>query len=437
MAPRFSLHKRNGKYYAQLHSAALSKYLTARCTGAVSRSDALLVVAEWMRDGWPTGRRRRPRPVDDAIATGTLLSQLRSMPLAPEDAGRVLDVLRDRSLVVGGAVKGGPGDELLSDFLTRFWDYDCSPYVREKLAHGQSIGRRRCYDATKAVRKHWLPALEDRLLAEVTPPDLRELGLSLRERGLSAKTINNVMEFGCVALRWAHAQGVIPGDPTASVRRFSGRAATRGVVTPEEAAAVFRVAWEDERARVGNLVAATCGLRGGEVVALQVRDVGTDRLVVRHSWSEADGLKTTKTGEERFVPLLPAVRESLLAIAADSPHSPGAEQFIFYDVRSERPMRVDTLVEGLKRALAKTGVAEPERKRRRIDVHAWRHYYAARMADVLGERTMKLTGHRTAAVFEIYSNHRTERQLREASVAAEKVFHDVVPDVPHHVKTAS
>jgi len=36
----------------------------------------------------------------------------------------------------GATPKGGPGSELFSDFLERFWTYDTSPYVREKIAHG-------------------------------------------------------------------------------------------------------------------------------------------------------------------------------------------------------------------------------------------------------------------------------------------------------------
>jgi integrase len=36
-------------------------------------------------------------------------------------------------------------------------------------------------------------------------------------------------------------------------------------------------------------------------------------LNVAHSWSAADGLKSPKNGEARRVPLLPDVREALLA----------------------------------------------------------------------------------------------------------------------------
>jgi hypothetical protein len=39
----------------------------ARSAGKTSRDEALLVVAEWLKYGVPSGRKRRPRPVDTAM----------------------------------------------------------------------------------------------------------------------------------------------------------------------------------------------------------------------------------------------------------------------------------------------------------------------------------------------------------------------------------
>jgi hypothetical protein len=198
---RFSLDRRKGTCHTQLWNEESSRYLTARSTGAATKNEAFSVVNEWLRTGWPTGRQAKPRPVADAITLDCILSQVRSAKLTPEDAGRILAVLKDRGLIEGGVVKAGPGGELLSAFLTRFWTYETSPYVREKLAHGQRIGRRRCYDATKHVRAHWLPAFKGRRHATITRADLRDFGVGLSEK-MAAKSVNNVVEVGSVALRW-------------------------------------------------------------------------------------------------------------------------------------------------------------------------------------------------------------------------------------------
>jgi hypothetical protein len=125
---RFSLHRRSGIYHAQFWSNDLGKYLPAHSTGSTNRNEATLVVAGWMRDGWPTGWTTKP-------------------------AG-----------------------ELFPDFLERFWTYDTSTYVTEKRAHGQRIGKRRCYDATSAVRAHGAPFFAGRRLetdAKKGPGSLR------------------------------------------------------------------------------------------------------------------------------------------------------------------------------------------------------------------------------------------------------------------------
>jgi integrase len=436
---RFSLHRRKGTYYAQLWNEETGHYLTARCTGATSKNDAYLVVNRWLTEGWPTGRQAEPRPVAEAITVDTILSQLRSAPLTAEDAGRILAVLKERELIEGGIVKAGPGGELFTAFLMRFWTYESSPYVRDKLAHGQRIGKRHCCEAAGHVRTHWAPCFEGRRLATIRRADLRDFGVRLSGT-LAAKSVNNIMQVGTVALRWAAENELIPADPTQGVRRFSGETKARGILTPDEAAALFCVAWSDPRARVGNLLAMTTGLRAGEVLALQVRDIGDDRIHVRHSWSERDGLKGTKTNTERTVPLLPAVREELLALVAANPHGAAEDRFLFYCVDPARPMRIETLLDGLRLALLRMSLTETELRdrakvretlaawrSRNIVFHSWRHFASTHMANEVGERAMAVTGHRTRSVFEAYAAHATEAQFEQVAAAAGRAFGNIVP----------
>jgi len=346
--------------------------------------------------------------------------------LTPAEAGRILGVLKERGFA-DGVVKAGPGSELFGDFLTRFWTFDESPYVREKLAHGQRIGRRYCNDALGHVRRRWAPFFNGRNLMEISRSDIKDFAMSLAESGLSAKSINNMMEAGSVALRWAHENELIPNDPTAGFRRFSGEPRRRGVLKPEEARLLFRVTWDDERSRVGNLVAMTTGLRAGEVLALRVQDIAVDRLYIRHSWSNEDGLKSTKTNEERTVPLLPGVRSALLTLAASSPWGGARDDFVFYGLLRRRPMDFHFLIGGLRQALAAIGINEEERRRRNIVYHSWRHYFAARMADRIDARKVQLaTGHKTATVFQAYADHRLESDLTEVAGAMAEVFGNIV-----------
>ena len=102
--------------------------------------------------------------------------------------------------------------------------------------------------------------------------------------------------------------------------KFSGPVRSRGILQEKEVKALFEVVWKEERAKIASLLSMSTGLRAGEVLALKLEDVGTDRLYIRHSWSWSDGLKCTKTGKVRVVPLLPAIRAALLKLLDSNPH---------------------------------------------------------------------------------------------------------------------
>jgi integrase len=184
-------------------------------------------------------------------------------------------------------------------------------------------------------------------------------------------------------------------------------------------------------------VAATTGLRLGEIRALCAEDIDELILHVRHAWTEKDGLKTTKTGESRRVPLLPSIKTELLSLLAESPHGP--EGYIFWDVEdASRPCSYSALAYNLRKMLVRLRVGanstEDERRKveeywdmRAVTFHSWRHYYSARMADKLEARTIMLaTGHRTQAVFDAYAEHALESDMARLAATTADVFSSIL-----------
>ena len=441
---RFSLYRRGRIWYAQFYNPSIKRYADAKSTGESVRSAAVSVVERWDREGIP--EYTRPRPVIDTLSVDTILQTIRQTDLTSRDAERVVAALKARDLVEYAVMRGGPGAEGFVQFLQRFWNYDESPYVREKLLHHQRIGRRHCYDQTINVRTYWKPFFGERQVGEIRKADLKDLSFWLeREKGLQSKTINNVLAAGTVALRWAAENEYISTNPAEGFMKFSGASQKRGILTEDEVRGLFASSWPHERAYVGNLLAMSTGLRSGEVLAVQVRDIEEDRLRVRHSWSDQDKLKGTKTGEERAVPLLPEVRTAMVELARKSPHGIGPTAFVFWSTeRSDRPMDAHPLLEEMKAALVRLKLSEEELKEpqkvqeaadywksRHVVFHSWRHYYAARMADRLESRKVMLaTGHANEAVFRAYADHGTEEVFREVRTAAAEVFGKLIPFPP-------
>jgi integrase len=415
------LHTRNGVFYAELVNPEGRK-LAARSTGQTTEDEALLVVAGWLKNGVPTGRKRKPRPAEEAMGLQGILRAIRKVDLDEDDAARIVDALKGRGLI-GDPAATAKGAAFFPQFLETFWDYAASPYVREKLAHGHSIGRRHCYECTNRVHQHYFPAFDGRPLYSITRRDLKAFSLSLKERGLSASSINKILVCGSTALVWAFREGLIAQDPTVGLVRFSGEAKKRGILTPGEAGEVFSVPWKDKRSYAGNLLGITTGLRSGEVLAVRKSDIGSWLLSVRHSWSFMDGLKSPKNGEERKVPLYPEVRAALMELLAENPHR-AADPFVFYGLLEDKPMDNKLLLEGLKDACARAGI---DAAARGIVFHSHRHYYAARMADrMTAEQISRVTGHKSRAVYEEYADHVINENLEEVSAVGAEVFKNVL-----------
>jgi len=419
------MQRRGDVFYARLVNQGTGRIMTARSTGERDRDAALIVVSGWLRDGLPTkgGERRR---VEAAMDLDGLLRGIRKADLDGGGAMEIVKALRDRGLIEIGAVPAGKGSLDFPGFLADFFDYDSSPYVRDRLAHGHGIGRRYCLESLKTIRLYWEPAFRGRTLAGITRADLKAFSLSL-PADRSASYRNSILNAGLIPLGWAHGEGMIPSDVARGFERYGGRPAKRGVLTVDEAGSLFSRPWADAAAMAANLLSATTGMRQGEVLAVRGRDVGGAVLNVSHSWSAADGLKSPKNGEARKVPLLPEVREALLSVLAGNPHSdvPEADRFVFWGTDPERPRHEGSfMLDSLQSELVGMGV---DWRGRKICFHGWRHFYAARMADIeAADKVSRITGHRSRAVFDAYADHVTEEAVADMGRAAAAVFAGVL-----------
>lgn len=435
---RFYLYQRKNSpiFYAEIRNPLTGTMMPAKSTGQTEETEALLVVAAWLKEGIPD--KNASRDPKEIYAIDAVISGIRSLSLQPRDVQRIVDALKDAGAIESAIIAtDGPENEYLLSFLRRFWDYDKSPYVREKRQYGHSIGKRHCRDTGNRLG-HWEEFFKNDRIKDVTRAKLKEFQAFLHEKELAVKTINAVVSAGIVAFNWLEAEKVITENPAKSLKKFSGPSAKRGILSPEEVKRLFSVPWKDTRAMVGNLVACTTGCRAGEILALKIADIGQKVLHVRHSFSRDDGLKSTKNREERTVPLLPAIRVELLKLAAENPHT--GNGYIFYSPDPDRPMSQNILRRGLETALLDISLQEKDRndenaieacrqryRDRGIVFHSWRHYFATHIADRLDMRTVQLaTGHKTAAMAEHYANHENTEHLKQISEAVQGAFGNII-----------
>jgi integrase len=435
----FHLHPRKNIFYVQFVDPETGSRLTAKSTGKTNRDEALIVVYGWLNQGIPEGRRTSgPRRVQEVFSISRIVNGIKSASLDENDVKKILGALSERGFLVSASLTDAPGSELFRDYVSRFWDFESSPYVAEKRAHGQSIGRKHCLNSLQRAIKYWLPAFDGKRLSEISKEDIKKLSMSLAlpEKGLTPNSRNRILVVGTTALKWAFQNGLIPADVTEGIMKFSGGSKKRGILSPEEAEALFSMQWEDKRCFLANLLAATTGLRAGEIAALRIEDIGETLLEVSHSWGCLDRLKAPKNGEARRVPIVPWLRKELVDLAKMNPHS---NNFVFWGQSPDSPMDIGKFNSSLKTMLtamvagpnpeeAKLGEAQNYWKKRNVIFHGWRHFYASRMSDTMDPaKIMRATGHKTKAVFDEYAGHALESDLEDIGRVSSETFGKIVP----------
>jgi len=476
MARPFYLYQRKEIWYVKFRNPINNKLLSGKSTGTDSRKAADKIARKWLYDGTPDNKTEDPRTFQEIFTIDEILGNLKRLEsITPTDAKRFTDYFKKCGLIKNVNLITKESETIVS-FLLSFWDYENSLYIKEKLLHGHSIGRRRCLDATGAINRYWKPyftvkalrmvtdtdikkldnvtkkdikdlknikkvdfddieKIEDlekifkpniKALTEITDHDIEAFTLFIADsKKLAAKTINNIIGAGTVALTWAHKKKLIGSDPGKGLMKFSGKAKKRGILSDKEIQKLFTIGdWKgNEAARLAALLGAQSGMRAGELIALQVRDIGKDRIFVKHSFSSTDGLKAPKNNETREIPILPEIRKDLLKLARNNPHGTSPTSFIFWTTYSpDQPIRTETLSSRFNSALGSIGIQHEEKLARGLCLHGLRHLYSRKMTDVLNERTAKLTGHKTPAMLEHYADHKNEADFQKAIEATSQVF---------------
>jgi integrase len=179
----------------------------------------------------------------------------------------------------------------------------------------------------------------------------------------------------------------------------------------------FNAVWEDERAKLANMVAAVTGMRSGEILALRLQDIGPDCLYVNSSWNKEDDLKPTKNNESRTVEFpFPDLINELVKQAKQNPWGVSPSSYIFWaDYRGDRPMLQQSLIDALRKNLIRIGLSEKEAAKYLF--HGWRHFFTSYMVKKLEKKLLKSqTGHKTDEMIDLYSDHETvgDREIIQA-----------------------
>jgi integrase len=309
-----------------------------------------------------------------------------------------------------------------SVYADGWWKLD-HDYVRRQVARGFNLGGAYLKQCRSLLSNHILPAFGKAYLIQITPRQVDDWLFALAGKGLSSGTINHCLSVLTLMMREAKFKELIKENPTDGVRRMANRPNARGILTIQEAKALLVEATIDE-VWDGNLIhytinllAASTGMRAGEIMALRAGHVHVEEtppwVDIASAWKKnSDDTSSGTYGDPkcrsfRQIPLPPKTSRFLAIVM----NGKGPDDLLFPGDANRFASRTgkdaDTCISPighkaiqahLYSALAKINVDPLERH---IVFHSWRHWYATivRNSAVLPDHvTRRLTGHKSNAL---------------------------------------
>lgn len=272
-----------GFYYAQIRLADGS-LSNNKSTGCKNRAEAERKVMEWIVTGNIPVRVNSKDSKVQSIDKIRLFNDLRTAEFDSDDINNIIKILKERNYLYSAVASTSKGSIPIEDFLENLWDYDKSPYVREKLGKKQSIHRQYCATLLSRTRIYWIPRLKGKCVAEITRKDVDAFFSSDEALKLAPKTVNSIIETITIPLKQAYYNELTQNNCFDGIIKCSNQSKERKVIDMDTANRLMELEWDNDEAKIANELAMHTGMRAGEIQALTVDDLGEDEIYVRHSW---------------------------------------------------------------------------------------------------------------------------------------------------------
>ena len=364
---------------------------SGKSTHTKDKVEATMIATSWLQNGQPDGRSNsrafsNPKsliPVnykhlvenlsrEDAHIIFSLLSDKFGFSTAPSQASsssQTTPTIQNTQSNNPSKPKSKNEEGIkLADYLLNFWDFEKSEFIKRYLAKGKRMSRKHADNMKSLAKNYWLPYFcEDKL--------------------------------------------------------------KRGIPTESEVKALFNLEWGNAVGKLAFELAAYCGMRAGEISGLRVCDIDlkAEILHIRHSWSEMDGLKSTKNTEERDVPIDRSIALRLMNHARRNPNYSDLSYVFFSNVKPEQPYWPSYYQDSFYEAMAEIGISEEQRRERNIVFHSLRHFCATILAQRADIKTVQaILGHKTEKMSMHYSDHDTIEKLNNMKIIMQDAWKNYI-----------
>ncbi len=420
-------------FYVQFRTENSKRYwTTGKSTGVTNQTEATMIAWKWCSNGNIPDRINAKISENHSIQLETVLAALRNANFKQNELALILQTMEEVYDVKGGIIPDTVASIKVKDYMTEFWNFETSPYLREKEMSGKTYYKNHVITMEEIIRKFWLPKYGEREIGSFTKMELQDWLWQLKEekfdigqkipkiRNLSHVYLNRILSAGIQPLKFAYKHQLIKNDCFTGFCYLSPNPKRKKILTLDQAKKLFERHWNHPTAKLGNQVAMLTGLRIGEILALTLADLGKNEIYIRHNFAVNDGLKCPKNGEIRTVPASSKLLNLLRKQAHTNPYGQGNKGFIFWSTTNpKKPFDKKIWGYHLKTQLKEMGIEEADE----ITFHSWRHFFSTYIEPHLSHSELqKITGHLDEKMLEHYADHETEVAVEHVGKIVEELL---------------
>lgn len=206
-------------------------------------------------------------------------------------------------------------DESFKGYTKDFFIFEKCPFVRDRIIRGGHLTKGLVQSYRGLLLNYVSPYFSQFMLVEITRKHVNNWLLNLPCQGICNATANKALSVLRIILDFAVFDGILDKNPAREVKPLIQKDSSRKAFTREQVKALYEYDYKNKIiVRAAIILAASTGLRLGEIRALKWEDVRLNKIIVSHSFTATDGLKTTKSGKTREVPITPEVYEILSSL---------------------------------------------------------------------------------------------------------------------------
>lgn len=219
-----------------------------------------------------------------------------------------------------------PGGPSLGEYLQPFFVWERCPHVARLRGEGKRISKQHAKHQRSLIDRYILTdPLADKPVKAIRRGDV----LDFRQRLIALagpRTVNSAMTVLKSCIKEGIFREDLEKDPTIGVGNIRYEKRQSGIFSAAELLDLSPPTgpgpWEDLQGYCAFLVAATCGLRRGELLALRWKDIDFEELAVHveQAWKDETEIGEPKWGQRRTVPLPTCTAAKLKELRADSIH---------------------------------------------------------------------------------------------------------------------